>query len=71
MDRKKIRSVLMTPSTHTQQTCHTLAQSYKKKWVANEDFYCVQIIIYWTIVHYYKIFGRMDQTVGSLILVPS
>ena len=62
MDRKKIRSVLMTPSTqHTADMPHTLAQSYKKKWVANEDFYCVQIIIYWTIVHYYKIFGRMDR----------
>ena len=41
-----IRSVLMTPSTHTQQTCHTLAQRYKKKWVDNDDFYCVQIVIY-------------------------
>ncbi len=36
MDRNKIRSVLMTPSTHSTQ--QTLAQSYKKKWVANEDF---------------------------------
>ena len=44
MDRNKIRSVLMTPST--QQTCHTLAQRYKKKWVDNDDFYCVQIVIY-------------------------
>ena len=39
MDRNKIRSVLMTPSTqHTADMPHTLAQSYKKKWVANEDF---------------------------------
>lgn len=36
MDRNKIRSVLMTPSTHNTQ--QTFAQSYKKKWVANEDF---------------------------------
>ena len=56
MDRNKIRSVLMTPSTHsTQQTCpiHS-AQSYKKKWVANEDFIVCKLIIIWTSVHYYK-----------------
>ena len=31
---------------YTQQTCHMLTQRYKKKWVDNEDFYYVQIVIY-------------------------
>ena len=45
MDRNKIRSVLMTPSTqHTADMPHTLAQSYKKKWVANEDFIVCKLI---------------------------
>ena len=69
MDRNKIRSVLMTPSTHSTQ--QTFAQSYKKKWVANEDFIECKLIFIWTRVHYYKIFGRhMDRPVGSLYSTP-
>merc|ERR1712155_62154 len=50
---------------------HTLAQSYKKKWVANEDFIECKLIFIWTRVHYYKIFGRrMDRPVGSLYSTP-
>ena len=54
MDRNKIRSVLMTPSTHNTQ--QTFAQSYKKKWVANEDFIECKLIFIRTRVHYYKNF---------------
>ena len=70
MDRNKIRSVLMTPSTHNTQ--QTFAQSYKKKWVANEDFIECKLIFIWTRVHYYKIFGRMDRPWDhcTLVLAP-
>ena len=64
MDRNKIRSVLMTPSTHSTQ--QTFAQSYKKKWVANEDFIECKLIFIRTRVHYYKNFWPHGPTVGSL-----
>ena len=64
MDRNKIRSVLMTPSTHNTQ--QTFAQSYKKKWVANEDFIECKLIFIRTRVHYYKNFWPHGPTVGSL-----
>ena len=64
MDRNKIRSVLMTPSTHSTQ--QTFAQSYKKKWVANEDFIECKLIFIRTRVHYYKNFWPHGPIVGSL-----
>ena len=46
---------------------HTLAQSYKKKWVANEDFIECKLIFIRTRVHYYKNFWPPHgPTVGSL-----
>ena len=60
MDRNKIRSVLMTPSTHNTQ--QTFAQSYKKKWVANEDFIECKLILFGPESIIIKIFGRrMDR----------
>ena len=51
---------------------HTLAQSYKKKWVANEDFIVCKLIIIWTSVHYYKKFlaAWTDRGITVLVLAP-
>ena len=70
MDRNKIRSVLMTPSTHNTQ--QTFAQSYKKKWVANEDFIECKLIFIWTRVHYYKFLAAAwtDRGITVLVLAP-
>ena len=66
MDRNKIRSVLMTPSTHSTQ--QTFAQSYKKKWVANEDFIECKLIFIWTRVHYYKFLAAAWTDRGITVL---
>ena len=50
---------------------HTLAQSYKKKWVANEDFIVCKLIFIWTSVHYYKFLAAWtDRGITVLVLAP-